>query len=70
VYASRPAGRDDVIHYSDNLLQAFRRRAGRAAGVLGRQLHRRVRILGATEHPVQAWVVQQAQKLLMELRRV
>src|SRR5450755_2176776 len=27
---------------------------------------RRVRVLGATEHPVQAWVVQQARNLLMD----
>jgi hypothetical protein len=30
---------------------------------------RRVRNLGATEHPVQAWVVQQARNLLMDGRR-
>jgi transposase InsO family protein len=28
---------------------------------------RRVRVLGATEHPVQAWVVRQARNLLMDL---
>jgi hypothetical protein len=28
---------------------------------------RRVRVLGATEHPVQAWVVKQARNLLMDL---
>jgi putative transposase len=28
---------------------------------------RRVRVLGATEHPVQSWVVQQARSLLMDL---
>jgi len=28
---------------------------------------RRVRVLGATEHPVQSWIVQQAQNLLMDL---
>ena len=28
---------------------------------------RRIRVLGATMHPVQSWVVQQARKLLMDL---
>src|SRR5436309_11217196 len=28
---------------------------------------RRVRVLGATEHPVQSWVVQRARNLLMDL---
>jgi len=28
---------------------------------------RRVRVLGATEHPVQSWVVQQARNLLTDL---
>jgi putative transposase len=28
---------------------------------------RRIRVLGATEHPVQCWVVQQARNLLMDL---
>jgi hypothetical protein len=31
---------------------------------------RRIRVLGATEHPVQAWVVQQARNLLMDLEDV
>jgi putative transposase len=29
--------------------------------------NRRVRVLGATEHPVQSWVVQQARNLLLDL---
>ena len=29
---------------------------------------RRIRILGATEHPVQSWVVQQARNLLRDLQ--
>ncbi len=29
---------------------------------------RRVRVLGATEHPVQAWIVQQARNLLMDMK--
>src|SRR5437773_4055152 len=28
---------------------------------------RRIRVLGATEHPAQSWVVQQARNLLMDL---
>jgi hypothetical protein len=28
---------------------------------------RRVRVLGATQHPVQSWVVQRARNLLMDL---
>ncbi len=28
---------------------------------------RRIRVLGATEHPVQSWAVQQARNLLMDL---
>src|SRR3974390_1836298 len=31
---------------------------------------RRVRVLGATQHPVQVWVVQQAPNLLMDLEDV
>ena len=29
---------------------------------------RRIRVLGATGHPVQSWVVQQARNVLMDLR--
>ena len=43
--------------------------AGQKAYVLAAIEHgsRRVRVLGATEHPVQSWVVQQAPNLLMDL---
>jgi transposase InsO family protein len=33
----------------------------------GEHSTRRIRVLGATEHPVQGWVVQQARNLLMDL---
>src|ERR1700683_4174144 len=42
---------------------------GRKVGVLAVIEHgtRRIRVLGATGHPVQSWVVQQARNLLMDL---
>jgi hypothetical protein len=46
-----------------------RRRESRKIYVLAAIEHgsRRVRILGATQHPAQAWVMQQARNLLMDL---
>ena len=40
---------------------------GRLEAACARALEAWVRVLGATQHPVQAWVVQQARNLLMDL---
>jgi len=63
------AGRSRFVRRWDDLrlvgLKLIFLIVSRAVSVLG--LSRRVRVLGATEHPVQAWVVQQARNLLMDL---